>query len=283
MYASGTAGLYRSATAGATWDLFLKTDVLVSAVSVSRADESIIYVALRKHVQLWLWVTTDDGNTWQQADYRRRSLCSWTTPIVAPDPIMTARVYLTAGCYAARSTWNTLDQSDDFGASWVSRFGRPDDSNGERSFPERLNIAEVGSIARIYLATSREFRVGGSSLFRSDDAAITWKEVLSHRGGATYGPPPYQPNTTIDALAVDRSNPDVVFVGLNTNRVPRSTEPTDGARVLRSSDGGATWNQLGADFSTWIRDLALTNDGRTLFAATDAGVFSIDLHGFSAP
>jgi photosystem II stability/assembly factor-like uncharacterized protein len=73
----------------------------------------------------------------------------------------------------------------------------------------------------------------GGGLWRTDDAGRTWRAVFEH------GP------LASGAVAVARSNPDVVYYG--TGQPPGRYDAQSGAGVFRSDDGGKTWRSLGLE------------------------------------
>ncbi|HEY2177755.1 MAG TPA: hypothetical protein VGH15_04170 [Caulobacteraceae bacterium] len=73
----------------------------------------------------------------------------------------------------------------------------------------------------------------GGGLWRTDDAGRTWRPVFEH------GP------LASGAVAVARSNPDVVYYG--TGQPPGRYDEQSGAGVFRSDDGGKTWRPLGLE------------------------------------
>ena len=120
----------------------------------------------------------------------------------------------------------------------------------------------------------RNFRYGGSAIFRSDDDAATWTEILTYRGGGS-DPRTGGPNVYVGGLAYDQANPDTVYVGL----VDIGTYPPrrDSLGVRVSRDGGASWSDLGRADIGAVNDLALGVDGKYLYAATDQGIFRMHL------
>jgi hypothetical protein len=93
----------------------------------------------------------------------------------------------------------------------------------------------------------------------SDDGGATWSE--SPLAGVSVGATPL-----VYAVAVDRANPDIVFmssVGAN---------PPSGDRLYRSSDGGVTWTEVLAVTGP-ILDVALVAGGSVLVATLGAGSF----------
>ena len=64
-------------------------------------------------------------------------------------------------------------------------------------------------------------------------------------GGAHWTPlTDQQPSLATGSIALDPSNPDIVYVG--TGEATGYSDGYSGAGVLKSTDGGATWTQLGA-------------------------------------
>src|SRR5438874_1276924 len=120
---------------------------------------------------------------------------------------------------------------------------------------------------RIFIGTSR----GG--VWRTDDAADTWTPLGDN-----------QPSLAIGALAIARSNPDVLYAGtgegnvqLYSTTVPTSSAPGAyvGIGVLRSVDGGTTWTHHAATLlagrSFYRIAVDPTNHNRA-FAATSLGL-----------
>jgi hypothetical protein len=175
--------------------------------------------------------------------------CMFSVPILAPHPTDPARVLRTAGCYAGRDvlTGDSLDQSVDQGLTWSVLF------HPKPLFPARL-VGGMGSQpGRWYLAAHVGAPPGGSTLFRTDDDGVTWSGVLvSPTGPALVG------------VAYDPWMPDHVLAALTTDIVKRST------------DGGASWTDLSGG-PTELTDLLLTPGGQAVLAATQHGVWRIEL------
>jgi photosystem II stability/assembly factor-like uncharacterized protein len=79
----------------------------------------------------------------------------------------------------------------------------------------------------IYLGAAQ----GG--VWKSTDDGASWTPLTDD-----------QPSLAVGSLALDPSNPDIVYVG--TGEPHASGDSYYGAGVLRSTDGGMTWQQLGA-------------------------------------
>jgi len=87
-------------------------------------------------------------------------------------------------------------------------------------------------------------------------------------GGDTWAPlTDGQASLSIGSMAFDPNNPEVIYVGTGE---PHSSDSFSGQGVLKSSNGGASWTNLGnSDFAGMaISDIAVDpNDGNTLYVA----------------
>lgn len=86
-------------------------------------------------------------------------------------------------------------------------------------------------------------------------------------------------NLNIGALVIDPDHPDVMYAG--TGELYRNTgrpwSPMTGAGILKSSDGGRTWNRLLAtdsDDFLYVSDIVLSpHDSKRIYAATNSGIW----------
>jgi len=110
----------------------------------------------------------------------------------------------------------------------------------------------------------------------SDNGGLTWTPVFDD-----------QPVASIGAVAIDQSNPDVIWVGTGEGNPRNST--SIGGGVYRSNDGGRTWQLMGLAGSERINRIALhprnpdivyvaalgtlwsENEERGIFRTTDGG------------
>lgn len=118
--------------------------------------------------------------------------------------------------------------------------------------------------------------------------AATGGVWVSKNGGLTWTPVfDEQPVASIGAVAIDQSNPDVIWVGTGEGNVRNST--SIGAGVFKSVDGGRTWRQMGLAGTERINRIALhprdpdiayvaalgtlwsENDERGIYKTTDGG------------
>ncbi len=73
----------------------------------------------------------------------------------------------------------------------------------------------------------------GGGVWKTDDAGVSWDNLSDG----------FFETTTVSALAISQSSPDVVFVG--TGDVSFRTNISRGDGIYRSGDGGRTWRNLG--------------------------------------
>ena len=76
-------------------------------------------------------------------------------------------------------------------------------------------------------------------LFRTNDGGITWKALFQHETVASIG-----------EVAVDPSNPDILWVGTGESKARNDVSFGNG--VYRSTDGGTHWKHMGLDATSQI-------------------------------
>ncbi len=81
-------------------------------------------------------------------------------------------------------------------------------------------------------------------LFRTNDGGITWKALFQHETIASIGD-----------VAIDPTNPDVIWVGTGESKVRNDVSFGNG--VYRSTDGGTHWKHLGLDATYQISRIAI--------------------------
>ncbi|NJD20577.1 MAG: glycosyl hydrolase, partial [Gemmatimonadetes bacterium] len=89
------------------------------------------------------------------------------------------------------------------------------------------------------------FGTGHSGVWKTQDAGITWRNISD----------PYFNVAPVGALAVSRSNPQVLYVGTGEATPRQHVSPGDG--VYKSTDGGATWTNVGLAETRHISDLVI--------------------------
>ncbi len=110
--------------------------------------------------------------------------------------------------------------------------------------------------------TSWYVAVGSGGVWKTTNAGTTWTPVFDA-----------QPSYSIGAVAIDPSNPHVVWVGTGENVSGRHVGWGDG--LYRSLDGGATWERRGLATSEHIgKILVHPKDGNTVFVAAEGPLWS---------
>ena len=77
--------------------------------------------------------------------------------------------------------------------------------------------------------------------------------------------------------------PERVYVGVNVYAGDATGRTLSASRVQANADGGGTWADLGRRDLGEINDLALGVDGRSLYLATDRGLWRLRLDGVPPP
>ncbi len=96
-----------------------------------------------------------------------------------------------------------------------------------------------------------------AQVFRSEDSGDSWKPL----------PFPAQLRATLHALAVDRQNPGVYFVGLSSDKPQYSG-------IMRTSDGGLTWKRIPEPELKAVWSLAIwPRDSRVIAAGGENGLW----------
>jgi photosystem II stability/assembly factor-like uncharacterized protein len=104
--------------------------------------------------------------------------------------------------------------------------------------------------------------VGSGGLWKTTNAGTTWTPVFDD-----------QPSYSIGDVALDPSNPEVVWVGTGENVSGRHVAWGDG--VYRSRDGGRSWEQKGLESSEHIGKILVDpRDGNVVLVAAEGPLWS---------
>lgn len=104
--------------------------------------------------------------------------------------------------------------------------------------------------------------VGSGGLWKTTNAGTTWTPVFDD-----------QPSYSIGTVALDPTNPEIVWVGTGENVSGRHV--AWGTGLYKSLDGGTTWNQVGLGTSEHIgRILIHPGDGNTVLVASEGPLWS---------
>jgi photosystem II stability/assembly factor-like uncharacterized protein len=99
-------------------------------------------------------------------------------------------------------------------------------------------------------------------VWKTDNAGTTFTSVFANEGAYSIG-----------VVAIDPSDPYVVWVGTGENNAQRSVAYGDG--VYKSADGGRSWKRMGLDRSEHIgRILVHPEDGNVVYVAAQGPLWS---------
>lgn len=129
-------------------------------------------------------------------------------------------------------------------AVWASRGPSPSAFGGWAfgSVSGRVTALARGGDGAVYAGTA----TGG--LWRTTDLGVTWTSLFDRAGTMTIG-----------AIAVDPTDPQVLWVGTGENKTILCQEYF-GMGVLRSTDGGSTWELRNGGVGTGLEELATVAD-----------------------
>jgi hypothetical protein len=156
----------------------------------------------------------------------------------------------TAGDHTAHlKAWDThkrMAQSSPYRAMNWSYIG-PTNISGRMT---DVAVADHGSSRRLYAGSC----CGG--VWASDDLGQTWQPVFDKEA-----------STSVGALAVAPSNPDIVWVGTGESNIFRSSYT--GVGIFKSTDNAKTWQHMGlTDTGTFGRIVIHPTDPNIVYAAS---------------
>ena len=103
----------------------------------------------------------------------------------------------------------------------------------------------------------------GGGIWKTTDAGASWNPLND-----------FMANLAVTSLVMQPGNPSTIYAG--TGEGFNNVDAIQGAGIFKSTDGGATWNQLsstaGKNF-LYVNRLAISTDGKVLLAATLLGIF----------
>lgn len=253
---AGTAGegVFRSLDQGASWQA-VNAGLEHTYIESLLVDASRLATVYATSPNRGVFKSDDAGNTWMAMS---SGLPSPSAHLMAAD-LGSGILYVTSndGLFASR------DGAESWSATAL-RTRRYDSHNGDVSLNAWIDCLAADSMTAAVYACFLSWDNGpGPSwqLLKSSDAGETWQGVALPTAG---GPV---------AIAIDRGMPDTVYVA--------TYDPVGGPRVLKSSNGGAEWVELGGALpgcDSFCRIAALAVDTRgvpLVYAATDRGVYAI--------
>jgi len=155
--------------------------------------------------------------------------------------VLCALIVLASPCLAAKDPANKTSEAED------DRLLSADTLAGLelRNLGPAINSGRVTDFAVTPGKRHRYFvAVASGGVWRTDNAGTTWTPVFDEQGSYSIG-----------CLAMDPSNPNVVWVGTGENNSQRSVSFGDG--VYKTVDGGQTWENVGLPESEHIGRIAI--------------------------
>jgi hypothetical protein len=279
--ATGKSGAFRSDDGGVTWSLLVQAlpgDTAVSIAVDPRDPWRVFAAAVRdlssQNPATRLYASSDAGATWRFiGDYPLA--CGGEVEF---DPADANRVYVALGCGAglltSRDAGRTFERQGVYlrllrvgstgllFAAGLDGVIRSDD--GEHwtelaSFPcvyqsNGINALAVDSEGRLLLSSGciRMIFIDNPGVFDSIDGGASWRRLS---------------DLVLRNLVFDPGRPSSVYA---MGRVF-----LNGPNSVGSHDGGRTWHDLSLPVPA--SQLALSGSGDVLYAATDAGVYRLDV------
>ncbi len=201
-----------------------------------------------------MYASRDGGATWNSF----YGPGSWTSFDLVVDPFAATTLYLVANYVppAFGTPHGGFFRSTDGGVTWTAI----DLGLGLTSSTITRVVAAPSTSGMLYLATTPVPGFPGTpqALFKTFDSGATWVYLTSSLG-------------QIQALAVDPTNPSIVYAGGDPSVVTNSLEG-----VFKSVDGGGTFTHAYVTPSSQIiNDLRIDPvHPNRVYAATTAGVFA---------
>jgi len=274
VYAGTTEGVFKSVDGGGRWQRH--SDGMeypnVGPLTVHPMDPNTVLAA--SNINLWtryggpfpdsvrgegIYKTTDGGLSWARKGHEVIDL---DIVEVAVDPSNPDVVYAGTGCSRG------IYRSEDGGASWTIL-----SSGTGPGTAYSWNIAHY--TMRIVTAADSVWLTGQDGMGWSPDGGQTWQQ-------------PFVEQRHFHGIAISPHDPKLIFVGTVANE-PEGTTYYPGAHILRSTDGGDTWEDVetgfpsGADtavedfvfdpFNPKVVYVATSSHHRTLESATTLGVY----------
>jgi photosystem II stability/assembly factor-like uncharacterized protein len=307
LWTTAASALFRSANRGARWlrvrvpppaAVSFPTGLAIGAAS--RVYANLPYpFGPRGPLVFALWRTADDGASWTNLVASSPTFINTERFEIAPSDLSTI--------YAVGPTPTTTRffRSTNGGDTWEPRStgGTITDPASGAPLPScRLgDLAVAPSAANVVYLSGTDLHLSPfgceRSLIRSGDGGATWTVISAGL-----------PLESVGSLAVDPRNPDMVYAGVGSRGLWKSTDggqlwaqtgsalaghaftsllasevpdrlyaAVDGNRVFRSDDGGATWRSWshGLRISSAFSLLSDPGDPRRIYAATANGVWVV--------
>ena len=236
LYASTSAGVFRTDNGGADWTRlpaeWHRHPALVLVAS-DKPDAVLAIVEVGARWQGELFRSSDGGNTWSQVLQRLEpwGLLEGWSGVVAAGPLNPSTLFAGAGTWSGpEGEWvGHVLRSTDAGATWA--IVSPEEWAG--TWVSDFDV-DPHTPSNVYVVRVQDH--GGTetrSVSRSLDGGTTWEDV--ELGGLA---------KDISELVFDPRSPDTLYVLTES-----SIDDTANVALYRSTDGGATWENIIGDLS----------------------------------
>jgi len=214
----------------------------VTALTVDPADTGIVYAGT---YGAGVYKSTDGGqnwapitngfSTWKDSTVGSPTLSSWWSGDYCPVTLLRIIPQSPAHIYAGTAGGGIV-QSEDAGKTWISSSqGLPDSATVSALWLNPRNPAE--------LFCGLRYPHGG--LYHSTEGGVNWSLIDGVPSGSTYD------ITTITHVP---ETPDTLYVGVSS-----AGELAFAWGLLRSTDGGQSWDTLSQDYSFYDLQIDLSN------------------------
>jgi photosystem II stability/assembly factor-like uncharacterized protein len=216
-----------------------------------------------------VWMSADGGTTWRSV-FDDQPVASIGSIAVAPsDPNV---IYVGSGEANIRgnvANGNGIYRSIDGGKTWTHVWTQQGQIGTMVVHPKNPDIAFAAVLGHVFGPNPER------GVYRTRDGGKTWQQVLKK-----------DPNTGASDIAIDPSNPNVLFAGFwQARRFPWDLESGGpGSGLYVSRDGGDTWKQIaghGLPDGIWgkVGVAVAPSDGRRVYALIEnekGGLFRSD-------
>jgi len=224
LYAVSIYGISKSADGGASWQG--ASSGLAGAPILWLAIDPITRAMLYAVTSSGLYKSTDAGGSWS---VKNQLPSDGSILGVYIDPIHPSTIYVlgnTTGSYLKPSA-SVIFKSADGGTSWAAMNVVPDATfSGFPDNPLAIDPVNLNTIYAAVFTAGYGGATGYGSIAKSTDGGQSWKVV---RAGSV-GIPNY---TVVRSLAIDPTAPSTVYA---------SYADAGGSGVMKSTDGGQSWN-----------------------------------------
>ena len=234
-YAGTRDGIYRSDDGGRTWSLENNGIQFLDIGPLAVHPEDIDTVLVGNNIWQWtyhydpypastagegIYKTADGGATWTKST---AGFVDVDVIALTIDPNNANVVYVGTECSRG------IFRSDNGGGSWIFIAGGPESGSWDIAHYTMRLATDPGSNLLL---------TGRFGLAISSDLGQSWTSNL--------------PRRHFHGVGISPHDPQLIFAGTSPVQDPTESETYPGARILRSRDGGRSWQEVGEGFPSGI-------------------------------